>query len=203
MRLFSIYYILSSDMPEGDMAQYTSALENVGANTAPLAYLRQWKAISKMKSPRSGLGSYTESTTSVSAVVSTMSNWMNSGSKWMEGVKNLVVGTKNLPVTRIVDQLMEQKTSGQVTEDYCYFDPKQLRPSDSRSPSNSAHKTPFTEAYVFVVGGGNYIEYQNLQDYCSRQQARRQVTYGTSQLMNARQFLQQLAELGSSDDVQH
>jgi hypothetical protein len=94
MRLFSIYYILSSDMPEGDMAQYTSALENVGANTAPLAYLRQWKAISKMKSPRSGLGSYTESTTSVSAVVSTMSNWMNSGSKWMEGVKNLVVGTK-------------------------------------------------------------------------------------------------------------
>lgn len=31
---------------------------------------------------------------SCSSVVSTMSNWMNSGSKWMEGVKNLVVGTK-------------------------------------------------------------------------------------------------------------
>lgn len=26
-------------------------------------------------------------------------------------------------------------------------------------------KTPFSDAIVFVVGGGNYIEYQNLQDY--------------------------------------
>ena len=25
-------------------------------------------------------------------------------------------------------------------------------------------KTPFTDAIVFVVGGGNYIEYQNLLD---------------------------------------
>lgn len=150
-----------------------------------------------MKSPRT-LGSYTASTTSVSSVVSTMSNWMNSGSKWMEGVKNLVVGTKNLPVTRIVDQLMEHKTSGQMTDDYCYYDPKQLRPSDGRSTTHN--KTPFTQAYVFVVGGGNYIEYQNLQDYCKRQQISKYITYGTSQLMNARQFLQQLTDLGSSDD---
>ena len=48
------------------------------------------------------------------------------------------------------------------------------------------------QAYVFVVGGGNYIEYQNLQDYCHRQQTSRRITYGTSQLMNARQFLQQV-----------
>jgi hypothetical protein len=196
MRLFIIYYILSPDMAEADMAQYTSALEAVGASTAPLAYLRHWKSISKLKSPKA-LGSYTASTTSVGSVVSTMSNWMSSGSKWMEGVKNLVVGTKNLPVTRIVDQLMEQKTAGQMTEDYCYFDPKQLRPSDTRSAPPS--KTPFAKAYVFVVGGGNYIEYQNLRDYCQRQPSQRHVTYGTSQLMNARQFLQQLAELGSTD----
>lgn len=195
MRLFIIYYILSPDMSEGDMTQYTSALEAVGANTASLTYLRQWKSLSRMKTPR-GLGSYTASTTSVSSVVSTMSNWMNSGSKWMEGVKNLVVGTKNLPVTRIVEQLMEHKTVGQVTEDYCYFDPKQLRASDSR-PGNH-NKTPFNEAYVFVVGGGNYIEYQNLQDYCKRQQNSRHITYGTSQLTSANQFLQQLAELGST-----
>lgn len=27
-------------------------------------------------------------------------------------------------------------------------------------------RAPFQEAIVFVVGGGNYIEYQNLQDFC-------------------------------------
>ena len=47
-----------------DMAQYTAALEEVGADTAPLAYLRQWKSLSKMKNPRA-LGSYSASTTSV------------------------------------------------------------------------------------------------------------------------------------------
>jgi hypothetical protein len=25
--------------------------------------------------------------------------------------------------------------------------------------------TPYTHAIVFVIGGGNYVEFQNLQDY--------------------------------------
>ena len=43
-----------------------------------------------------------------------------------------------------------------------------------------------------MVGGGNYIEYQNLQDYCKRQQGAKKITYGTSELMNAQQFLTQV-----------
>lgn len=62
-------------------------------------------------------------------------------------------------MTRIVDELMEMRGG----EDFRYFDPKQLRsPDASQLPK---HKTPFTEAIVFVIGGGNYIEYQNLVDY--------------------------------------
>ena len=48
------------------------------------------------------------------------------------------------------------------------------------------------QAYVFVVGGGNYIEYQNLLEYCRRGQGIKNVTYGTSELMNASQFLSQV-----------
>jgi hypothetical protein len=44
-----------------------------------------------------------------------------------------------------------------------------------------------------MVGGGNYIEYQNLQDYCRRQQSSKKITYGTSELMNALQFLTQVS----------
>lgn len=187
MRLFIIYYILSQDMSEADLVQYTSALESSGADTAPIAYLKSWKAYTKMATnPRAQWLGGTGTSTSMSTVFSQL---MNTGTKLM----NLVVGTKNLPVTRVVDQLMEQKASKD-TEDYRYFDPKLLRVTDSSLMPRS--RTSFQEAYVFMVGGGNYIEYQNLQDYCRRQQNAKRVTYGTSQLMNAQQFLAQLSELG-------
>lgn len=60
-------------------------------------------------------------------------------------------------MTRIVDQLMEMKTS---EEDYLYLDPKQFRAVETPKV-----KTAFQDAIVFVVGGGNYVEYQNLVDY--------------------------------------
>ena len=69
---------------------------------------------------------------------------------------------QNLPVTKVVDALMELKSAPE-TDDYRYFDPKLLRATDPNTITRS--KSPFNEAIVFVVGGGNYIEYQNLVDY--------------------------------------
>ena len=43
MRLFVIYYLLSPDMTEGELTQYTAALESVGADVRPLEYLKKWK----------------------------------------------------------------------------------------------------------------------------------------------------------------
>lgn len=63
-------------------------------------------------------------------------------------------------MTKIVDELLDMKQSTQ-TDDYCYFDPKQLKHSDQVPKT----RTAFQEGIVFVVGGGNYIEYQNLMDY--------------------------------------
>lgn len=54
---------------------------------------------------------------------------------------------------------MEFKNSSE-TDDYHYFDPKQLKLTEI--PRNRA---AFQDAIVFMVGGGNYIEYQNLVDY--------------------------------------
>lgn len=44
--------------------------------------------------------------------------------------------------------------------DYLYFDPKVSK----NSKSTRQNKVSFQEAIVFVVGGGNYVEYQNLQE---------------------------------------
>ncbi|EDL36783.1 sec1 family domain containing 1, partial [Mus musculus] len=50
-------------------------------------------------------------------------------------------------------------------------------------------------AIVFVVGGGNYIEYQNLVDYIKAKQGKH-ILYGCSEIFNATQFIKQLSQLG-------
>lgn len=56
---------------------------------------------------------------------------------------------------------MENRSSPE-TDDYRYFDPKLLRGNENMARARST----FTEAIVFVVGGGNYVEYENMRDYC-------------------------------------
>lgn len=81
------------------------------------------------------------------------------------------------------------------TDDYLYLDPKLLKGGDVM-PKNRA---PFQDAVVFVVGGGNYIEYQNLVDFIRQKQTAnvtKRIVYGSSTLTNAQQFLKELSALG-------
>ncbi|CAH8517096.1 unnamed protein product [Heterobilharzia americana] len=79
----------------------------------------------------------------------------------LTGMRHLIGQKSYLPFTRIVSQLMENK-SGSEFEDYAYFDPKLYRRQDANVPRV---KQPFDEAFVFVIGGGSYVEYQNLLDW--------------------------------------
>uniref|UniRef100_A0A8W4FC86 Sec1 family domain-containing protein 1 n=1 Tax=Sus scrofa TaxID=9823 RepID=A0A8W4FC86_PIG len=187
MRLFLIYYISAQQAPsEADLEQYKKALTDAGCNLNPLQYIKQWKAFAKMASAPASYGNTT------TKPMGLLSRVMNTGSQFvMEGVKNLVLKQQNLPVTRILDNLMEMKSNPE-TDDYRYFDPKMLRGNDSSVPRN---KNPFQEAIVFVVGGGNYIEYQNLVDYIKGKQGKH-ILYGCSELFNATQFIKQLSQLG-------
>ncbi|KPP80080.1 sec1 family domain-containing protein 1-like, partial [Scleropages formosus] len=180
MRLFLIYYITSQQPPsELDLEQYKKALMDAGCDLSPLNYIKQWKAFTKMAAAPANYGNSGVKPMGLFSMV------MNTGSHFvMEGVKNLVLKQHNLPVTRILDNLMEMKSNLE-TDDYRYFDPKMLRGSESSIPRN---KNPFQEAIVFVVGGGNYIEYQNLVDYTKAKQGKR-VLYGCSELFNAAQFM--------------
>lgn len=55
---------------------------------------------------------------------------------------------------------MESRSGGEL-DDYLYLDPKQLKGGDMMPKNRAA----FHDAVVFMVGGGNYIEYQNLVDF--------------------------------------
>ncbi|EDV23629.1 uncharacterized protein TRIADDRAFT_57033 [Trichoplax adhaerens] len=179
--------LMSKSSIGADLEKYTTTLRNAGVNLTSFDYVKKMKSFAKMTLKPS------IASDSKSSVGQVFSRIMKTGSKFvMEGVKNLAFKTKDLPVTRIVDALMESRSIAEI-EDYRYFDPKLLRASDG----SAAHtKNPFQEAIVFMVGGGNYVEYQNLIDYAKRQTVQKHITYGCSELMTASHFLQQLERLG-------
>lgn len=190
MRLFLIYFICGPPITDADFDQYCTALKTAGCDLGHLQYVKRWKAYSKIAlAPSQYMGAAPKTISMFSKLVSQGSQFV------MEGVKNLVVKKHNLPVTRIVDALMELKSMPE-TDDYRYFDPKLLRVTDASSIPRS--KYPFQDAIVFLVGGGNYIEYQNLVDYTKSKAGTtpKRVMYGCSNLQNAAQFLKQLARLG-------
>ena len=107
------------------------------------------------------------------------------------GVKNLLSSDKQLALTRTVEAFMEGKPNPEV-DSYLMFDPRAPKPS-----SGSNHlKGPIKEAIVFMVGGGNYVEYGSLQELVQRQQPVRHVIYGTTEILTGGEFVEQLALLG-------
>jgi len=82
----------------------------------------------------------------------------------------------------------------QVTEDddYFYLDPRVKGDVDVQK-LRSMSRSPVHEATAFVIGGGCYAEYQNLQMVANE---RRTVSYGSTELMDAGEFLAQLGKLG-------
>lgn len=211
-RLFLIYYLCTPNISDSQIDEYTKTLQDMGCDLAPLQYLKRWKSLNQMTS-NNGAPDYGASGGGTIKSVSMFTNLMAQSSKFVvEGVKNLVVKRHNLPVTKIVEELMEVK-QGQYQEEYRYFDPKILRGQDNIPRA----KNPFQEAIVFMVGGGNYIEYQNLMDHQQNKQqgatssalspaaglvqgnplqGQKRIIYGCSTLNNANQMMQQLAKLG-------
>ncbi|CAG2112388.1 unnamed protein product, partial [Medioppia subpectinata] len=196
LRLFLIQYLCGSGagtITETDVNQILNELSVAGCDLNPYQYIKRWKKFSKL-SPMSD-SQYVFHTGGGTKTVSMFSKLMSQGSQFvMEGVKNLVLKRHTLPITRIVDALMEMKSVPEADE-YRYFDPKLLKADNQ---SSARHRTPFQDAIVFMVGGGNYIEYQNLIDYCKNKSksSPKHIIYGTTDLMNANQFLSQLSKLG-------
>ncbi|KAJ2238333.1 Vesicle trafficking between the ER and Golgi [Coemansia sp. RSA 1722] len=90
-------------------------------------------------------------------------------------------------------------SSSRMFEDFVHFDPKHAR-RGNLAGSNAANDTagPSQEAIVFVVGGGNYVEYQNLMEFAQRATPRKNIVYGSTDIVNADGFLQQLARLNKN-----
>lgn len=115
------------------------------------------------------------------------------------GLKKLLPEKKNLPITNVVEAIMDPNNASnnyiQLTDDYLYLDPKS-RGGHSKPPKRQTYE----EALVFVVGGGNYLEYQNLTEWSNQpNRSPKKIIYGSTDIVTASEFLKEISDLGSLD----
>ncbi|KAI8883816.1 Sec1-like protein [Backusella circina FSU 941] len=207
MRLFLIYYLSTvEEIPKDDMDAYEKALEQAGCDMEPLNYIKKVRALMRMTSmisspsqPQTGGFSQNDLFRGFSSIGNKLSDRLKEGGlgggfeNLLSGVKNLLPTRKELVVSKIVSDIMNPPPNeASKASDYLYFDPKVSK--NSRSPRQ--HKVAFQEAIVFVVGGGNYVEYQNLQELTTQNNSKKKITYGSTDILSPLEFLNQLAVLG-------
>ncbi|KAL1925670.1 uncharacterized protein VTP21DRAFT_553 [Calcarisporiella thermophila] len=212
LRLFIIFYLSSAgEISREDMEEYEEALKKAGCDLAPLNYIKRMRAFSKMTAmtaqqstqPSSSFGQTGDLFRGFSSISNKLTDRLKEGGlsgsfeNLLSGVKNFLPARKDLAITRVVEALMEPSSASAAavneTEDYLYFDPKAGRSTEA---NKSRGRGTYQEAIVFVVGGGNYIEYQNLQEYAQRQNIKKRIVYGATELENPVGFLRELGELG-------
>jgi hypothetical protein len=174
VRLLLIYYLCNDNLPKSELDSLEEALVSQGADLRPLQYLKRLKSFNDSLT--------TANNPSGSGLRSKFESFLSAG------VSFLLPNSKDLYITRLMDALMEMKGAMQ-TDSYLYFDPK------SASATASKKTTPFKDAIVFIIGGGNYLEYQNLQDYAKKPHVNKRIIYGSTEIVNSTQFLLQLAQL--------
>ncbi|WOO84909.1 Protein sly1 [Vanrija pseudolonga] len=222
LRLAIIYYLSVPDnaMPKEDLAEITNLLKEHGADIAALDYVKKVREITRMtmmatqptvaaQTTQSTGGEWTKG---FSALGNRITDRLREGGITGVGLDNLISGVKSflpakkeLTITHLVESLMEPSTAAaqalQDTDDYLLFDPRATR---SRNTAQSGRtRTQFQESVVFVVGGGGYVEYSNLQEWASRSQKEgggggKRITYGSTEILNPEAFLNALGELGTA-----
>lgn len=115
------------------------------------------------------------------------------------GLKKLLPEKKNLPITNVVEAIMDpthaSNISMQITDDYLYLDLKS-RGGHSKPPKRQS----YDESLVFVVGGGNYLEYQNLTEWANLpNRVAKRIIYGSTDIVTAGDFLGEISELGKME----
>ena len=92
--------------------------------------------------------------------------------------------------TIVVENICEMRP-GTEDDEYLYLDPR-VRGDVDVATLRLATRAPVREAIAFMIGGGCYGEYQNLQMVADE---RRNVTYGSTEIVNPCTFLNHLAKL--------
>jgi len=92
--------------------------------------------------------------------------------------------------TIVVENICEMRPNTE-DDEYLYLDPR-VKGDVDVSTLRNATRAPVREAIAFMIGGGCYGEYQNLQMVADE---RRNITYGSTEIVDPCSFLNHLANL--------
>lgn len=203
IRLFLIYYLSVEEMKWGDMSEYETNLTEAGCDITPLTAVKKIRELTRMSIVTAPVPVLTQNSASAqdqlfrgfSSLKNTLGARMQEAgisenfNSLISGVKNFLPSSSNLTVTRIIEGLMEPQSST-AEDNYLYFDPR------TRNAQKPVRGQNFSEAIVFMIGGGNYVEYGNLLDWSERQKLAgkdKRIIYGASQILSPTQFVAQLS----------
>ena len=99
--------------------------------------------------------------------------------------------THKARATVVVENICEMRP-GTEDDEYLYLDPRVRGDVDVAALRNAA-RAPAREAIAFVIGGGCYAEYQNLQTVAEG--GKRNITYGSTEIVDPCTFLEHLGKL--------
>ncbi|CAI2348293.1 unnamed protein product [Caenorhabditis sp. 36 PRJEB53466] len=218
LRVLIIAFLCQETVSQNSYDQMMSLLRERGIEESALKHVQKLKSISQLGSRAANSAHTEEHQGAGTKTISMFGKLLSHSSKFvMEGVKNLVPKEHNLPLTKMIDALNTPPSSAgissavginqmiggssqapDVDETFCFFDPK-LMHQPTKETIIMARQQPAQDLILFVVGGGNYVEYQNLVDYGKRKNLVR-VTYGCTELVNPTQFCDQLTRLGRASD---
>jgi len=118
----------------------------------------------------------------------------------ISGIKKLLPEKKTIPITNVVEAIMDPMNSSEknleTTDNNIYIDPKITRGSHTKKPKRQS----YNKSIVFVIGGSNYLEYQNLQEWAHSQLHNwKKVMYGGTNLITPNEFLEEITTLATEN----
>lgn len=162
-----------------------AADDEIKAAVAAAAFVRRLLAV------QAGAGSSSSKDSGLASLLTSASSLLSQASAF-----NLFAGGT---AYSLLPRLLHGLAAGSGTpedEACCYLDPRKASKGHIREPLERVQK--FTDAIVFVIGGGCYTEQLNLQEW-ARQKGQalglRTVVYGCSELFNADGFTAQIKAL--------
>ncbi|KAG0676877.1 Vesicle trafficking between the ER and Golgi [Kluyveromyces marxianus] len=213
VRTYIIMYLTAQEtLPSDFVQQVEKYLESVEYDTTALKYiydLRHMFKLSSMALQNKSLETNTSANKNsqdgnASQLLSGLSNRLygltegkiQGVGSLLSGIKKLLPEKKTIPITNIVEAIMDPLNSSKknlnITNEYLYFDPRITRGSHEKLPKSQT----YNKSLVFIIGGGNYFEYQNLQEWVHQHENNnKKVIYGSTDIVTPNDFLKEISGL--------
>lgn len=231
LRLFLIYYsAFGAQLSENSVAEFRGILQRVGADTSIVDYVGKLKGFrhdlvpSKLPAPQGALN-----TAKLKGIMTNVMNrGYRSFAGLAKNAKKLVIEEKkSSAVARSLELFMNGQarsrygaSANTILDGYLLFDPKVVETPTSSANRSRALKAGegddseevlsskqkmqrivFSDAIVFIIGGGNYVEYGNCVEMVksiSTAGSKKNMLYGSTEVMTSEEFIAQLATVAAT-----